>query len=79
MDSCEEVNGLVADYVEGDLPDDTRMLVKRHLAVCTDCSLFLTGYHKVIEWAGKLGSPQMPKALEKKLLRILTNGNEVLQ
>ncbi len=38
MHNCEKINDLLGPYIYGDLSDDERAMVERHVESCRDCS-----------------------------------------
>jgi anti-sigma factor RsiW len=39
--NCEELVGSLSDYIDGALPDDSRLSVEDHLAHCPGCHVVL--------------------------------------
>ena len=51
--TCRDFADFLLDYVEGELPGDTRRRFDEHLAVCPDCGHYLQHYSETIK-AGRL-------------------------
>ena len=48
---CREVVELLAQYLEGSLPDESRQALEAHLEVCQDCRTYASSYKTTIELA----------------------------
>ena len=42
--TCREFAEFLADYVDGELPDDTKNTFESHLAICENCRKYLAIY-----------------------------------
>ena len=49
--TCEEVIGLLHDYLAGELSADQQRELDRHLAICDSCVAYLDSYRKTIALA----------------------------
>jgi predicted anti-sigma-YlaC factor YlaD len=49
--TCREAIDFLADYLEGQLPDDTRARFDAHLGACPHCRSYLHQYKSAIELA----------------------------
>ncbi len=45
---CKEIISFLAEYIDGELPPETRFEFERHLAVCPSCVAYLQSYREVI-------------------------------
>jgi anti-sigma factor RsiW len=52
--ACIELVNMIADYVDGDLNEDQRRSIERHLEVCEGCRAALEQFQIVIRLAGRL-------------------------
>jgi anti-sigma factor RsiW len=52
--ACIELVNMIADYVDGDLNEDQRRSIERHLEVCEGCRAALDQFQTVIRLAGRL-------------------------
>ena len=66
---CRQLCDLVFDYVNGDLTDDRRELLKAHLKVCPPCVIHVETYRVTIKLSGKLPCRCLPPELEQRLPR----------
>lgn len=46
--ACREIITFLADYIEGELPSETRLEFERHLGVCESCTAYLASYRETI-------------------------------
>ena len=51
---CEEVQKLLFEYLEGDLPDEARRQVEAHLAGCDSCAQLAEEYRRALAALGTL-------------------------
>ena len=51
--TCRDFADFLLDYVEGELPADTRRRLDEHMAICPDCVQYRKHYTETIE-AGRL-------------------------
>jgi len=51
MIGCEEFEGFILDYLEGDLPAAKRRVFDRHLAMCRECRDYLAAYKASLDLA----------------------------
>jgi anti-sigma factor RsiW len=66
---CDELVGLVTDYLEGTLSAIDRDRFERHIRECVWCERYLEQTRAVIAAMGELGSePDDPAALERALI-----------
>lgn len=49
MIDCEQFEGFLIDYLEGDLPDRQRAIFEFHLKICRECRDYLAAYGRTIE------------------------------
>lgn len=73
MLTCEDVNGFLADYIDGTLPESLQERYEAHLAGCKTCSTYLSQYRKTINLsksAGR-GDPELPQELVERTLDFL--------
>jgi anti-sigma factor RsiW len=56
--TCRDLVNLLLDYVGGDLSDEDRRKVERHVCDCPPCGVYLRTYQITIRVGGQL--PQRP-------------------
>ena len=66
--TCREVVDLITAYLEGELADEVRRSVERHLAACEGCSNYLEQMRATIRLTGMLSEGQLPEDQKAKLL-----------
>lgn len=71
--SCEDVDLLLGDYTDNDLPESLKARVDEHLACCAECEEGAKRYREVIELAGELKSKEapMPDSVKENLRNAL--------
>lgn len=52
--ACKDVVGVIAGYLDGDLPEDVRAQVEEHLEGCDGCRNVLAQWRTIIALAGRL-------------------------
>ena len=73
MITCADLEDLVANYLEGSLPEPERRELERHLDECRGCREFLAAYQRTV-WVAKKtlkGSSRPAKAPEGLVQAIL--------
>jgi anti-sigma factor RsiW len=65
---CREVMELIAGYLDGALPADTREAVEAHLSRCDGCSTVLEEFRRTIELTGMLTEEQLTPVQRTTLL-----------
>jgi anti-sigma factor RsiW len=66
--TCQELVELVTDYLEGVLPERTRIRFERHIADCDGCKAYLDQMWTTIQLVGRLTESNLePKAREELL------------
>ena len=76
---CTDTEQLLFEYVEGELPDDTRRKLDKHLADCPACVRYVASYKKTIELTHKHGSTEikMPRELQSRLREFIQQHPEL--
>ncbi|MBX7168225.1 MAG: zf-HC2 domain-containing protein [Pirellulales bacterium] len=71
--TCEELVGFLADYLDGQLPAETRALFETHLAVCPPCVEFLKSYGQTVRVAraALCGEGHAPPTLPEDLVQAI--------
>jgi anti-sigma factor RsiW len=74
--TCREFADFMADYLSGELPQDTRAAFDEHLRVCVNCQRYLAGYEETIRLGKRAFAdteaavpPQVPEELVQAILR----------
>jgi len=66
--TCIELVELVTDYLEGDLDDEQRARVERHLAGCDACTAYIEQMRVTISVVGKIEVDDLSEAMKSELL-----------
>ena len=69
--ACASGIELLADYLEGLLPDDVRRDVETHVATCQRCTAFLAAYRETPRILREATDAALPAELEASLLEYL--------
>jgi anti-sigma factor RsiW len=65
---CRQLVELVTDYLEGTLPDATRVRVEAHLATCDGCGAYVAQMRMTLEVVGHLEPEDLDPRVERALL-----------
>ncbi|GIX05101.1 MAG: hypothetical protein KatS3mg114_0970 [Planctomycetaceae bacterium] len=65
--NCSQAKPLLSAYYDGELADDLRARVSKHLDECADCSHELRGFECLSRIASTLTSPTPPEHLWKRI------------
>jgi anti-sigma factor RsiW len=70
--ACIELANMILDYVDGDLNEDQRRSIGRHLEVCEGCRAALDQFQTVIRLAGRLTAADVARidALDRDRLMV---------
>jgi anti-sigma factor RsiW len=71
MITCRQLVELLVDFVAGELPEEHRQVLDRHLQMCPPCVTYLETYHLTIQLTRRLPDAPLPPALHKRLLACL--------
>ncbi len=63
--------GLLADYLEGRLPEGARRELERHLAGCSRCEEYLEGYRSTVDLLRSLTDDDLPPELRLRVRAFL--------
>ncbi len=70
--TCKELIHMLSEYVDGELPEELRAELDRHLSVCPPCQHYLASFKQTIH-AGRLlndaAPAQMPEALVQAIIK----------
>ena len=66
---CQELVGVLTEYLDGTLGARDRARLEAHLAVCDDCEAYLEEFKTTIALADRAGEPKMSSELRNNLLR----------
>jgi anti-sigma factor RsiW len=72
--TCRQLADFILDYLEGQLPAETRSAFEHHLTLCPNCVNYIASYGATVEMARRAfdedaaGPPEMPEALVRAIL-----------
>ena len=69
--SCEEVNGFIADYLDGALSEDLAGKYEAHIEKCIACGAYFEQYKQTMELARKCRDCDIPDDLIEHTLSFL--------
>lgn len=69
--SCEQVNGFLADYLEGRLSPEIRRQFEAHMEMCPSCAPFLEQYRQTVRLVHDEGQVDVPPGLIEHTLHFL--------
>jgi anti-sigma factor RsiW len=65
--TCQEVIGLLLEYLEAALTPDVVAAFERHLEICPPCVAYLNTYRKTRELTGAAERVEMPEEMRRIL------------
>jgi anti-sigma factor RsiW len=69
--TCQDVIGLLLEYLEESLTPEVLAVFERHLASCPACLAYLRTYQKTRELAGEATRVAMPEEMKTRLRAFL--------
>ena len=69
--TCRDLIGLLLDYLEATLDDDTVALFERHLTDCAPCRAYLRTYDRSRRLVGDVTRVEMPREMRDRLRDLL--------
>ena len=72
---CQDMVGLLADYLDDSLDAATARRLKAHLEGCTPCVAFVKTYKGTVKAARQLKEADIPPELKDRLLSFLRQRN----
>ena len=67
---CDEVRRRASDYLDGDISEEDRQRILKHLDECEHCPTFFETLRATISSLGSLPARAIPQRLKQKLLNI---------
>lgn len=77
---CRDLLEFIADYLDGDLPDESRRDFERHLELCESCVAYMNSYRTTIVMARRSMAwddpslPELPAELVDAVIASLGPG-----
>jgi anti-sigma factor RsiW len=69
--TCEDVVGMLLEYLETRLDEPTLAALERHLEACPPCVAYLNTYRRTRELAATSGRVEMPDEMKTRLREFL--------
>ena len=69
--TCKKVAELLADYIDGDLPDDQKGHLDWHFCGCVPCKIYLFQYREIIVTSRQLPDAPMPPEFAQRLQKAM--------
>jgi anti-sigma factor RsiW len=69
--TCEEVVGMLMDYLEVTLAPETIDAFDRHLATCPECVAYVATYRKTRDLTSRASQVDMPGDMKRRLRDLL--------
>ena len=69
--TCQDVIGLLLEYLEATLDDDVVRQLEAHLEGCEPCRAYLATYRRTIGVVGPAGRDEMPAEMRRHLATFL--------
>ena len=73
--NCQQLADFILDYLEGQLPPETKSAFEHHLTLCPNCVSYIASYGTTMELARRAfeddaaePAPQMPEELVQAIL-----------
>jgi anti-sigma factor RsiW len=73
--TCRQLADFILEYLDGQLPDQTKSAFEHHLTLCPNCVNYIASYGKTVEMARRAfdadpsePSLQMPEELVRAIL-----------
>ncbi len=78
--TCDQIRELIADQIQGSLPDSERQQVELHLQRCEGCRLYRDQLHKqdrkLSDWVSSL-EPELQSGLDQTLTAVRTKAGQM--
>ena len=69
--TCQDVIGLMLEYLESTLDDDVVRAFETHLEGCAPCRAYLATYRRTVAVAGEAQRVEMPPEMRRHLAALL--------
>jgi len=73
---CRQIAELLADYLDGTLPEATRELIDWHIEGCAPCVAFVNTYRGTVSAARGLRNVPIPSELKQRLLKVVRSAQQ---
>ena len=69
--TCQELDNIIADYVEGDITAEQKIEVEAHLKQCSNCQSAFNYYQEIVEKLHSLPQEKCPDKVIEKVLHFV--------
>ena len=69
MFSCDDLRSALSDYLDGDLPNEIRVHLERHLHECRTCYVLYDSTRKTLRIVTDSGSFDLPESASEQFVR----------
>lgn len=69
--TCQDVIGVLLEYLESTLDDEAVRILEAHLEGCEPCQAYLATYRHTISAAGEAQRVEMPAEMRRRLATFL--------
>lgn len=69
--ACEQVIGLITDYLNGELDADLHTRFERHLSQCAECLAYVNTCRETLHLARSLPPADVPPGVKQRLLELI--------
>lgn len=71
LPNCQDVNGFLADYLDGNLDERTKARFERHMRRCPPCAKYFDQYNETIQITREVAPVEVPRELADHTLEFL--------
>ena len=71
MMSCEEMTGIIGDYLDGKIPFGKKFGIMMHFAICRHCRRYFQQIQQVIDLSREAGAEEAPMPAPEPMKRNL--------
>ena len=69
--TCEQVEALASDFIDGQLSQADRLVIEHHLKKCQTCASLISDIKSIISLAQTLAESPIPEGVKYRLRRVL--------
>ncbi len=65
--NCEEIRDLSSEYIDSSCDNIESMAIKKHIALCNNCSDFIEDMKQLNVWSRSLSNTEIPQDVASRL------------
>lgn len=69
MFSCDDLRAALSDYVDGEVAEELRRNLERHLAECRTCQVLYDSTRKTLSVATDAGTFELPETVSEQFVK----------